>query len=100
MSQRPKPLDRATLTKEATYGRLALAAARSKQLGGEGQPSLPTITLGTPQWREWERYFNGHLGFDPVAMKRVRGGIGSGEMTVPAEWPQEFDGSYTPREAA
>lgn len=81
--------------KEQTYGALAQAHARMKGWGGKNQPPMPTIKLGTPEWAAWTRYFVTHLGFEPVAMKRVRQGL-SQEFTVPDKLPQDFDASYTP----
>lgn len=79
--------------KETTYLKLALAHARSSQRGGGSQEPLPTISKGMPEFEVWRRYFVDHLGFEPIAMARVRQGL-SQEMTVPAERPEEFDGSY------
>lgn len=82
-----------SIQKEKTYGELALAHARSKGLGGKNQPALPTIKPGTAEWSAWVGYFKEHLGFIPVAMKRVEAGL-SQEMTVPDRWPDQFDGSF------
>ena len=81
------------MEKELTYGSLALAHAKAKGLGGKNQPPLPTIRPDTPEWQAWTRYFVSHLGFEPVAMKRVRQGM-SQLMTVPDKSPEMFDGSY------
>lgn len=83
-----------TKRKEETYSQLALAHARAKGLGGRNQPYLPTIKPGSPEWSAWQRYFNEHLGFQPYAMTRIEGDDGK-EFTVPANWPWEFDGSYS-----
>lgn len=54
---------------------------------------LPTIELGTDEWAAWERYFREYLGYDPIAMKRIR--MGSSErMTVPTQYPEWFDTEY------
>lgn len=82
--------------REQTYGALALAHAKSKGLGGKNQPPMPTIKPDTPEWQAWARYFVSHLGFEPVAMKRVRLGM-SQEFTIPDKLPELFDGSYSPR---
>jgi hypothetical protein len=82
--------------KETTFLKLALAHARTTQRGGPQQEPLPTISPKTPEFEAWRRYFVDHLGFEPIAMKRVRLGY-SQEMTVPAERPEEFDGSYRRR---
>lgn len=79
--------------KEAAYGKLALAHARVTGRGGDGQEPLPTIHPGMPEWSAWARYFKDHQGFEPIAMMRVRKGM-SQLMTVPAQWPDEFDGSF------
>ena len=81
--------------REATYGQLAMAHARSKGMGGKNQPPLPTIKPGTPEWAAWAVYFRSHLGFEPIAMKRVRMEL-SEEFTVPDNLPKQFDGSYQP----
>ena len=86
-------MDDKNLAKEQTYGMLALAHARAHQMGGVNQPHLPTIEQGSPEWQAWQRYFIEHLGFEPIAMKRVIWGQ-SRCMTVPEQWPHDFDGSY------
>ncbi len=83
------------LKKEQAYGQLALAHARMNGMGGQHQPDLPTIKPDTPEWQAWAQYFVNHLGFEPVAMKRVRQGM-SKEMTVPDKLPELFDASYSP----
>lgn len=91
---------RENLKREETFCQLALAHMRIHEIGGKDQPLAPTIhPQDTPkEWSAWERYFLHHLGFEPYVMKRVRQGMGK-EMTVPAQWPEQFDGSYQ-REAA
>ena len=86
-------MDHQQLTKEQTYEALALAHARAQQRGGKNQTSLPTIKPGSVGWIRWELYFRNHLGFEPIAMKRIRWGV-SQEMTVPDDLPEQFDGSY------
>ena len=84
------------LKKERIYGKLAMAHARATECGGKGQEPLPTIKPGMPEWEAWKQYFHNHMGFEPYAMTRVSAELGSGEMTVPAQWPQDFDASYVP----
>lgn len=79
--------------KEAAYAQLALQHAQTTGKGGTGEEPLPVIEPGTAHWDAWERYFREHLGFDPMVMKRVRWGL-SNSVTVPSEWPQDFDPSY------
>ena len=86
-------MDDKNLAKEQTYGMLALAHARAHQMGGVNQPHLPTIEQGSLEWQVWQRYFMEHLGFEPVAMRRIRWGL-SQKMTVPSIHPDDFDGSY------
>ena len=74
--------------KEREYGQMALDYVRRTQL-----PQLPTIRPNTPEWSAWRRYFVEHLGFLPYIMQ-LREDFGDGEMTVPAELPEKFDGSY------
>lgn len=88
MTQSPRDV----ATKHANYGKLALEYARRHDLGGEGQAPLPTIRPGTKQWVAWEQYFLQHLEFNNLTMVRVRKGMQQ-EMTVPSEWPWEFDAS-------
>lgn len=85
------------LKKIQTYGALALSHAKLKGLGGKNQPPLPTIKPGDPGWDLWRRYFVEYLGFMPLQMKRVTAEQ-SKEMTVPAERPEDFDGSYSLRQ--
>ena len=85
--------------KAKTYGTLAMMHAKQKGLGGKNQPPLPTIKPETPAWDAWQRYFVDHLEFMPLQMKRVLSGQ-SQEMTVPAAWPDEFDGSYSAHRTA
>jgi hypothetical protein len=84
------------LDKEQTYGALAMAHAKATKRGGKNDPPLPIIEPGTAGWNAWARYFIDHLGFEPFAMKRIRLAE-KGQMTVPAERPEDFDGSYAPR---
>ena len=86
-------LDDKTIQLEQSYGQLALAYAKAKQIGGKNQPQMPIIKPETPEWSAWQRYFVECLGFEPLAMKRIRWGM-SQMMTVPAQWPEDFDVSY------
>ena len=74
--------------KEITYGAMALKHVRL-----HGGADLPTIRPNTSGWNAWRRYFVDHLGFLPYAMQRIEYAK-SGEMTVPADRPEDFDGSY------
>ena len=76
------------IEKEKSYGALALKHAK---LFTE---SIRTIKPNTPEWDAWRAYFLQHMQFEPFAMQRVRTGLQS-EMTVPADRPEQFDGSYT-----
>jgi hypothetical protein len=93
-----KPLLDEILKKETAYGQLAQAHASIKKRGGKGEPPLPAIKLNTAELDAWRRYFVEHLGFEPLAMKRLVWGL-SKEMTVPDDWPENFDGSYRARGA-
>ena len=88
------------LEKEKIYGRLAIAHAQKTERGGKDREPLLTIKLGMPEWAAWQKYFHQHMGFEPLAMTRAETGLGSGEMTVPEQWPQEFNGSYLPQMAS
>jgi len=87
------------IEKEKIYLQLALAHSKSKGMGGKSQPLLPTIKPETAEWNAWQRYFVEHLGFEPLAMKRVRWEL-SKEFTVPEKWPEDFDASYRRLEGA
>lgn len=50
------------------------------------------------EWKVWEAYFNGYLGFDPAMMKMVRAGKFAA-MTVPSQWPEWFDSEYAKQQA-
>lgn len=51
------------------------------------------ISPGSQEWRLWERYFVEHLQWEPWALKAARTKQIEA-MTVPARWPQWFDGSF------
>ena len=57
--------------------------------------TFPTIQPGMPEWPAWEEYFVRHLGFEPLAMYRVRTRQQQ-LMTVPDQWPQWFDPGFVP----
>ncbi len=80
------------LNREQTYLKLATAHAQLKGLGAKGQPNMPTIRYGTRQYDQWAAYFD-HLGFSPWALRRLQWDQ-SQEMTVPAEWPSQFDAGF------
>ena len=75
--------------KEREYGEAALKHVRQNQL-----TQLPTIQPKTPEWNAWQTYFVSHRNFLPYIMQRIEDGMGGGEMTVPAELPEQFDTSY------
>lgn len=77
---------------EQQYGSKALEFCKTVSAGNK-QTVFPTIRPGTEEWRTWEVYFNGFLGFDPAMMKMVRSGKFAA-MTVPSQWPEWFDGEY------
>jgi len=86
-----QPIDR--VSAEQNYCKLALEHARSTERGGKDQPDLPVIKPGSAEWEGWRRYFIEYLGFEPVVMKRIRMGL-SPSMTVPSQWPEDFDAGY------
>lgn len=57
-----------------------------------GQP-LPTIAPGSQEWNEWREYFQRHLGWTPVIMRKIidRAPDAPLAMTVPTQFPQHFD---------
>src|SRR5262245_56997002 len=70
------------------------AGALISSLPVDQRDNLPTISPGSEEWSDWERYFRDHLGWEPYAMKLARTGqIAS--MTVPTQWPQWFDDSFS-----
>jgi hypothetical protein len=87
------PLTEDELRKEQTYGKLAMEHARITGRGGKNQPDLPVIKPDSAEWEDWQRYFVQYLGFEPLAMKRVRWGL-SKSVTVPSERPEDFDAGY------
>ncbi len=90
-------MDSRTRKLEAEYGRRATEyTANQLKVQGKGKKDeiFPTIKLGSPEWRRWEAYFREYLGFDPLAMQRVRAERQE-SMTVPTQWPEWFDSSYT-----
>jgi hypothetical protein len=81
--------------KSAEYAALALAHCQTLQAGKKTKVVLPTIKLGSPEWKAWERYFRDFLGFEPALMKIIRSeGNPDREFTVPAQWPEWFDAGY------
>lgn len=90
-------MDSKTRKREAEYGRRALEYT-ANQLKVQGKSPkdqiFPTIQPGSPEWQRWEAYFREYLGFDPLAMRRVRFGQQQ-SMTVPTQWPEWFDSNYT-----
>lgn len=90
-------MDDRTRNKEAEFGRQA-STFMKKVMAAEGKgpkdPIFPIIKPGSPEWEAWDRYFRGHLGFHPYAMQRVLSGQQQ-SMTVPAQWPEWFDPSFS-----
>jgi len=82
--------------KEREYGQKAQDFVRKLDPGLRN--NLPTIKVGTQEWKAWERYFVGHLGFSPWAMQRAGQqhlmGNFDAVMTVPSQWPEWFDTEY------
>ena len=86
-------MDERTRKLEADYGKRAMAYCENqKKL--DSKATFPTIKQGMPEWQSWETYFRNYLGFDPLAMKRVRADQQK-SMTVPTQWPEWFDSEYT-----
>lgn len=87
--------------REWDYGQKALAFVSKMEPGA--RQNLPTIKPGTQEWLAWERYFIGYLGFSPWAMQHVGQQHSWGKMdavmTVPTQWPEWFDTSYSDRRA-
>lgn len=83
--------------KEADYGQKALEYVEKTEL--KSRQNLPTIKPGTAEWDAWERYFVNYLGFQPWMMGHVewhhREGRTDKAMTVPTQWPEWFDTSYS-----
>lgn len=89
-----KSMDDRTRAKEADYGAKATAYCKQMMQGHtKGEAIFPIIKPDSAEWNAWERYFLEHLGFEPLAMKRVRWGMQQ-SMTVPSQWPEWFDNSY------
>lgn len=79
-----------TITKANFYRRAEhfIAGLRGQQ--------LPTISPGTEAWDVWREYFERHLRWIPVVMRKMidRAPDAPLAMTVPTEFPQHFDGSF------
>lgn len=52
------------------------------------------IRPGTEEWRRWVAYFRDSCGALPRVMATVGRMGGPETFTVPAQWPEWFDGSY------
>jgi hypothetical protein len=70
-----------------TYRRQALEFIKLMKAGY-------SLELGTPQWASWEAYFLAKLGTLPSEMTNFAAKFTRG-VTVPAEWPEIFDSSYS-----
>lgn len=65
-----------------------------KNLKGQ---SLPVIRSGTDGWNAWREYFERHLHWTPVVMRKLIDNTPDKPldgMTVPTLYPQHFDGSF------
>jgi hypothetical protein len=87
---------------EMDYGQKAQEFVAKMDI--QARQNLPTIKPGTEEWKAWERYFIGYLGFSPWAMWHVatqhQWGKTDAAMTVPTQWPEWFDTSYSSVQAA
>jgi len=83
--------------KEADYGQRAMEFG--EKMEPKSRKNLPKIKPGTAEWGAWERYFIGYLGFRPWMMGYVDWNHHEGRtdkaMTVPTQWPEWFDTSYS-----
>lgn len=88
--------------KEKDYGEKAQQFV--SKMDAQARQNLPTIKPGTNEWRAWENYFQQHLGFYPWAMnhtaRRHLMEETDAAMTVPTQWPEWFDTSYSSAQAA
>ncbi len=55
---------------------------------------VPVIRLGTDEYEAWASYFQDHLQWKPWALGALQQQKIQ-EMTVPAQWPEWFDTSYS-----
>jgi hypothetical protein len=76
------------------YDAMALKFAQSS-----GLSEFPVIVPGTPEWIAWQRYFDGHLRWQPWIFKAIASGQKT-QMTVPTQWPEWFDSSFVGSESA
>lgn len=88
---RPKPVmlrDERRVTPENFWekGRMLIASSYPE--------NAPIIQLGTPECEAWATYFAKHLRWKPWALRALQAGNIQG-MTVPAQWPEWFDTSYS-----
>lgn len=70
--------------------------ARAAHFSAEKKIPPAVIIVGTEQWRAWHQYFEQHLGWVPMAMRRilVQAVDAPRSFTVPWEWPEGFDASF------
>jgi hypothetical protein len=82
---------KAKITPE-TFFRRAEHFIRANLAGKE----LPTIRPGSEEWELWRQYFERHLGWVPLVMRKMldRTPDASLAMTVPTQWPQVFDRDF------
>lgn len=61
---------------------------------------VPTIQVGSLPWDAWRQYFETHLRWVPLVMQKMidRAPDAPQAMTVPTDYPQEFDTSFVPNQ--
>jgi hypothetical protein len=60
-------------------------------------PKLPVIRPGTEAWDSWREYFERHLGWMPIVMRKIIDDTPDKPtegVTVPTDFPQSFDASF------
>ena len=77
-----------------TYNTKVLAFLKD-QAKTEAGSQCQTIEPGTPEWASWDSYFRHHLGFEFPSMTRKLANQQQA-VTVPTQWPEWFDTSYSP----
>ena len=75
------------------YAFRAEACCAAKSALRDGQH--PTIMRDSPEFAAWQEYFDRWLHHRPVVFRMLLEASGR-EMTVPEQWPQWFDSSFTP----
>jgi hypothetical protein len=67
-----------------------------------GIEKFPVIKPGTEAFNIWRQYFEQHLRWTPIVMRKLIDGTPDKPkdgMTVPTEFPQFFDGSFVENKA-